>query len=128
MTPLLLDAVLGALASNSWLLWVVGPLFLLAFAVAYWSERDAQDASRRVAGGVGALGVGVVAVATGLVEGLAAGGSGVIDVLAPHFDFLAQLGLAWAGWSGLQGGLMSNVPAFVVFVVLLIGVSVVWGE
>lgn len=128
MTPALLGDLLDALAAYAWLLWVIVPLLLAAFTFVYLFERDARTSGKRVAGGIGAIGVGFVAVATGIGEGLAGAGGGAIEVLAPHLDFLAQLGIAWAGWSGLNGGMMADVTAFAVFVVLLIGVSLVWSE
>lgn len=132
MTPALLDTfdafVYGIYAGLEPYLWIVVPLVLAAFAVAYFLERDAKASGKRVAGGFGAVGVAVVATLTGVAEGFAGAGGGVVDVLAPHLDFLAHLGLSWAGWSALQGGLMSHAPTFVAVVIVLIGVSVVWGE
>lgn len=128
MTPALLDDALGALAGYSWVLWIVVPLFLMAFAVAYLLERDARKSGRRAAGAFGTVGVAVVAALTGVAEGLAMFGADSMDVLAPHLDFLAHLGLSWAGWSALQGGLMSNAALYVLFVIVLAVVAVVWGE
>lgn len=128
MSPGIVGTVVDAAAPYSWVLWVVVPLFLLAFGWFYLFERDARTSGRRAAGGFGAVLVGVVSVLAGVGEGLAGAGVGVLDVLAPHADFLAQLGIAWGGWSALQGGVMANAATFAVFVVLLIGISLVWGE
>lgn len=128
MSPAVLASVVEALAGYSWVLWVAVPLFLLAFGWFYLFERDAQESGRRAASGFGVVVVGVVSVLAGVGEGLAGAGVGVLDVLAPHADLLAQVGLAWGGWSALQGGVMSTPATFAVFVVVLIGVSLVWGE
>lgn len=124
MIPLFFDALAGL----SWVLWIVVPVLVVWFGVAYFLERDAQASGKRVAGGVGVLGVSVVAVVTGMAEGLAGAGGGVLGVLAPHLDVLAHVGIAWAGWSGLRGGLLSDATTFAVFALLLLVVSLVWGE
>jgi hypothetical protein len=124
----LLGDLLGWLAGLSWTLWVVVPVLFLAFALLYWIEGDERAASRRLAGGLGAFGVSVAAVLAGVGEGLASAGGGLAGVFAPHADFLGQLALIGAGWSGVSGGVMSNIRTFAVFALLVLLVSVVWGE
>ncbi len=124
----LLSLVVAWFAANSWLLWAVAGLAVAGFVVFYYFERDAQDASQRVAGGFATAGVAVVALVTGFAEGLGTATGPILDVLAPHADLLGQLLLAGAGWSALRGGFMDNLATFGVFAVLIIGVSYVWGE
>lgn len=120
--------LLEALAGLSWTLWVIVPVLLLAFGLVYVQERDARTSSKRVAGGVGALVVGVVAVGAGLAEGLAGAAGGVSAVLAPHAGFLTHLGLTGLGYVGLSSDWIGSARTFLVFAALLIALSVVWGE
>jgi len=124
----LLSMLVAVLSGYSWVLWVVVPVLFLAFAVLYWLEGDERRASRRLAGGLGAAGVSAAAVVAGVGEGLASAGGGVADVFAPHADFLAQLALIGAGWSGISGGVMSNLGTFAVFAALVLVVAILWGE
>ena len=133
--PDLIRAAFEWVAGFAWLAWIVGPVLFVAVAWWYFREGSARGVSRRsrasskkAAGALGIFGVGVVGALAGFGEGVAAALAGIGGVLAPHAGFLGQLGITTAGYYGMRGSFIDSATTFLAFALLLIVISVIWGE